>query len=94
MAAEDRINPFRAKCFSLSQSTVKQYESTRDCQQRTSMRTRIYMYSYRVYSNEYRYSYGGVHRTSLYFIDHIRCQSESLSSMFIIVQIGVRIEAS
>ena len=32
MAAEDRINPFRAKCFSLSQSTVKQYESTRDCQ--------------------------------------------------------------
>ena len=38
--------------------------------------------------------YGGVHRTSLYFIDHIRCQSESLSSMFIIVQIGVRIEAS
>eukprot|EP01047_Picozoa_sp_COSAG01_P143571 COSAG01_NODE_75182_length_198_cov_20.575758_1_plen_35_part_10 len=32
MAPEDRINPFRAKCFSLSQSTVKQYESTRDCQ--------------------------------------------------------------
>jgi hypothetical protein len=38
--------------------------------------------------------YGGLHSTSLYFIDHIRCQAEPLSSMFVAVQIGVRIEAS
>eukprot|EP01047_Picozoa_sp_COSAG01_P110923 COSAG01_NODE_39720_length_472_cov_36.466488_1_plen_63_part_00 len=39
-------------------------------------------------------SYGGVHRTSLYLIDQVRCQVDSLSSQFIIVQTWVRTEAS
>jgi hypothetical protein len=38
--------------------------------------------------------YGGVHRTSLYLIDQVRCQIDSLSSQFIIVQTWVRTEAS
>ena len=32
--------------------------------------------------------YGGVHSTSLYFIDHIRCQAEPLSTVFATVAGG------